>query len=229
MRPIAALLIAAAFDTTHGANILEARYNAARDEIVAEIAYRGTNPDHEFTIQWGACSEGSPARVVGRLIDAQGSDVARGNYRTTERIALGGIPCRPAIVTLRLGRTAHTDVFVPRHVELIGGAPGRPYDEIGRIEARGRPGEQRSSVYQELRNKARALGADAVIQVEERAQKRRRLPQSGASEAPLLGNAYPAPARKTEPGAFPPAGFDLQTSGPYYEVRGIAVRFVDER
>jgi hypothetical protein len=221
-----ALLAAAALGcaSTHAANILEARYDAARDQIVAEIAYRGTHPDHAFGVQWGACSESSPRRVVGRLIDRQGRDHAREDYRTTERIALNAIPCRPAIVTLRLGRSAHTDVFVPRHVELIGGAPGRPYDEIGRIEARGKPGEHRSYVYQELRNKARALGADAVIRIEERSGLER-LPPAGAGEAPLMGNPYPGPVQSFERGAFPSAGFDVRVGGRYYEVSGVAVRY----
>lgn len=113
MRSIASLLILVA-GHAYGADILDARYDAARDQIVAEIAYRGTNPDHDFTIQWGSCGGGDPARLAGRLIDAQGSDLAREDYRITERIALEDMPCRPAIVTLRLGRTAHADVFVPR-------------------------------------------------------------------------------------------------------------------
>jgi hypothetical protein len=224
MRKLAALpLFALAALPAHAAGILEARYDAARDQIVARIAYRGTHPDHEFAVQWGECSESSPRRVVGRLIDRQGRDHAREDYRTTERIVLNTIPCRPAIVTLRLGRTAHTDVFVPRHIELIEGAPGRPYDEIGRIEARGRPGEHRSYVYQELRNKARALGADAVIRIEERSAIER-LPPPRAGEAPLMSNAYPGPLQRFERGALPSAGFDVRVGGRYYEVSGVAVR-----
>jgi hypothetical protein len=96
-------------------------------------------------------------------------------------------------------------VFVPRHIELLGGKPDRPYDAIGRIEARGRPGDRRSYARQELRNKARALGADAVIFVEE----------------------HPGVLRKTQPGAFPHYGFDVQTGGVRYELRGLAVRYTD--
>ena len=96
------LVLVAACGSTHAANIIEASYDAA-DQIVAEIAYRGTNPDHDFTIQWGRCRAGEPARLAGRLIDAQGRDLAREDYRITERIALDDMPCRPVIVTLRLG------------------------------------------------------------------------------------------------------------------------------
>lgn len=227
VRLLGSALLATLFAPAFAADILEASYNAARDEIEVEIAYRGTNPDHEFTVQWGECSRESPPRTVGRLIDRQGRDAAREDYRASARISLEEIPCRPAIVTLRLGRTAHTNVFVPRHIQLLGGRPDRPYDEIGRIEARGSPGEQRSFVYQELRNKARALGADAVIEFEERTRMDR-LPATDAGEAPRLGNAYPGVLRKTEPGAFPPAGFDVQAGGRYYEAEGIAIRYRDE-
>jgi hypothetical protein len=91
---------------------------------------RGTNPDHEFSIAWGRCSDASPARIVGRLIDQQGRDAAREDYRVSERLALEEIPCRPAIVTLRLGRVAHADVYVPKRIELLGDRPGRHSDSL---------------------------------------------------------------------------------------------------
>jgi hypothetical protein len=208
----------------HAADIVEAHHDPASDQIVAQVAYRGTNPDHDFSVQWGECSDASPPRVVGRLIDAQGDDIAREDYRVQTRIGLENIPCRPAIVTLRLGRVSHLDMFVPREIELLSETPQKPYEELGRVEARGVPGEQRSYVYQELCNKARALGADAVIQINER-KRADPLPPLDAGDAALMGNAYPGPLRKTEPGAFPQYGFGVQTGGVYYEVSGVAVRY----
>lgn len=227
MKPHAcALLCAALALPARAADILEAGYNAARDQIEVDIAYRGTHADHAFVVQWGECSSESPPRLVGRLVDRHGGDAAREDYRTTERVPLGAIPCRPAIVTLRLGRVAHAEVFVPRHIELLRGAPARPYEEIGAIEARGRPGEQLGFVRQELRNKARALGADAVIELDERSA------FHGApgreAEPDLLGNAYPGPVHRVDPGSLPAYGFELQTGGRYYELRGVAVRYTDE-
>jgi hypothetical protein len=105
--------VLAALARAHASDILDARYDPGADELVVDIAYRGTNPDHEFSVAWGPCSDASPARTVGRLIDQQGSDLAREDYRVSERLALEEIPCRPAIVTLRLGRVAHIDVYVP--------------------------------------------------------------------------------------------------------------------
>jgi hypothetical protein len=136
MRLAGALLISlGVMSATQAADILEAHYDTAADELVVDIAYRGTNPDHEFAVEWGRCSTESPPRTVGRLVDRQGSDMAREDYRVEERLALDDIPCRPAIVTLRLGRAAHTDVYVPRQIDLLEGRPDRPYQEIGRIAA----------------------------------------------------------------------------------------------
>jgi hypothetical protein len=73
-----------------------------------------------------------------------------------------------------------------------------------------------------------ALGADAVMSIEERTGEDR-LPARDAGEAPLFGNAYPGPVRRLEPGAFPPAGFDVQVSGPYYEVEGVAIRYTSKQ
>ena len=50
----------------HAADIVEARHDPASDQIVAEVAYRGTNPDHDFSVQWGQCSDASPPREIGR-------------------------------------------------------------------------------------------------------------------------------------------------------------------
>ena len=92
------------------ADILSAAYDARTDQIVVEIAYRGTRPDHDFRVLWGACHEGG---VTARLIDQQGDDIARTGYRVTRWLSLGRLPCRPTVVTLRLGRTSHLSVRVP--------------------------------------------------------------------------------------------------------------------
>jgi hypothetical protein len=95
------------------ADILNAAYDAATDALVIDVAYRGTHTEHDFFVQWSPCSDGAPARTVGRLIDVHGRDHAQESFRIRERISLKSLPCRPALVTLRLGRIAHTQVFVP--------------------------------------------------------------------------------------------------------------------
>jgi hypothetical protein len=51
--------------------------------------------------------------VSARLIDAQGADHAREEYIVREHFSLAKMPCRPATLALRLGRSAFATVFVP--------------------------------------------------------------------------------------------------------------------
>lgn len=92
-------------------------YDAAHDELVVEIIYRGTHPDHEFSLDWAQCrrrGDGNPPyQAAARLIDAHGRDVAREDYRVTRRFDLSSLECRPALVTVRLGPTANRTVYLP--------------------------------------------------------------------------------------------------------------------
>jgi hypothetical protein len=92
------------------ADILSAVYDARTDRIIVELAYRGTRPDHDLTVQWGSCKDSG---VTARLIDRQRHDEAQRDFRVTRRISLAAIPCRPAVVTLRLGRVSHMSVGIP--------------------------------------------------------------------------------------------------------------------
>jgi hypothetical protein len=122
LRAIFFLLALALTRAAYAPAILEARYDPALDRIVADIAYRGTSPDHEFFVRWGRCSDATPPRVTGRLIDRQGNDAAREDHRVREELELADIPCRPALVTLRLGPVQHARVFVPRDIDGLGNA-----------------------------------------------------------------------------------------------------------
>lgn len=95
------------------ADILGAAYDAQTDELVVDIAYRGTHPNHEFFLLWDSCKGEAPARTAARLVDRQGQDVAREDFRVRERLSLEGLPCRPAQVTLRLGLNANHTVYIP--------------------------------------------------------------------------------------------------------------------
>lgn len=107
------VLLAVIAAPAQAADISAAAYDRARDELVVDIVYRGTNPDHAFTLQWGDCGGGPPYRSSARLIDAQGRDLARDEYRVRERFSLAELQCRPAAVTLRLGRSALATVQIP--------------------------------------------------------------------------------------------------------------------
>lgn len=61
-------------------------------------------------------------------------------------------------------RTTSTVTYPPTaNVELLEQAPTRPYTEIGTIDEPGEPGALRAQVLAQIREKARQLGADAVI------------------------------------------------------------------
>jgi sporulation protein YlmC with PRC-barrel domain len=108
-----AILAAAALVLPAGtlaADIVSARYDAAADELVVDIAYRGTGPGHDFRLEWGQCEPGGEA--VARLIDRQGGDAAREPFRVTQRFDPAPAGCRPERVTLRLGRVSHATVRI---------------------------------------------------------------------------------------------------------------------
>ena len=96
--------------SVHAADIRGARYDARTDTLLVEIAYRGTHPHHDFRVEWGPCGD---AGTVGRLIDRHGRDAAEQEHVVQERLSLEALPCRPALVTLRLGRSSLAQVHVP--------------------------------------------------------------------------------------------------------------------
>ncbi len=107
---IAGLLLALAPAAALAADIRSAYYDPRTNEIVVEIAYRGTGKDHDFRVLWGECKESG---VSARLVDAQGNDAAVNRYLVTKRVSLHELPCRPTVVTLRLGAVSHMSVRVP--------------------------------------------------------------------------------------------------------------------
>lgn len=113
MRLFFVLLVLLGSAPAHAEQILGAAYDPARDAIVLEIAYRGTDAHHRFTVEWGRCDENRPPHVAGRVIDLQWEDAAQNDYRVRAHLGLQALPCRPAVVTLRLYRTSHVTLFVP--------------------------------------------------------------------------------------------------------------------
>ncbi len=48
-------------------NFANAYYDSRKDQVVVTIFYRGTNPDHTFSLKWGRCKEsadGSEREIV---------------------------------------------------------------------------------------------------------------------------------------------------------------------
>jgi hypothetical protein len=82
-----------------------AYFDASANELVVTMVYRGTNPDHQFSVHWGDCQalgdDGSGHQVVAEVSDNQWNDAAQQTFTKTFRIALADVKCRPATVTLR--------------------------------------------------------------------------------------------------------------------------------
>ena len=107
----AVLLVAA---SAYAQTFLGARYDPAADELVVDIAYSGTNPNHQFSLAWDPCQgDAPPYEIAARVIDDQPDDAAVRDFIVRRRFSLRDLPCRPANVTLRIGRVANISVFVP--------------------------------------------------------------------------------------------------------------------
>jgi hypothetical protein len=91
--------------STHADNFGRVRYDKQSDRLVVTMIYRGTNPNHTFSLKWGECqsnqSGGQPGVTV-EVLDDQFDDQAQQDYKKTVRFSLAGLPCpRPVAVTLR--------------------------------------------------------------------------------------------------------------------------------
>jgi hypothetical protein len=94
VRAVAFAALAAGFaaPAARAQQIVHAQYDASRDVLLVDVAYRGTSA---------------------RLSDLEGRDAARHDYRMRLRIDLDELPCRPVRATLRLGRVSHVTVMIP--------------------------------------------------------------------------------------------------------------------
>ncbi len=113
---LCSLLLMVASLPAKAANLLDLVYDKAANELVATIVYDGTNANHKFRLEWGPCQAISgpvPYDAGADVIDEQGMDIATREYTVKARFGLGGFPCRPALVTLRMGPRINRTVLVP--------------------------------------------------------------------------------------------------------------------
>ena len=86
-------------------NFGRVRYDRQTDRLIVTMIYRGTNPNHNFSLKWGECQadqSGSLPGVTVEVLDDQFSDAAQQDYKKTIRFSLSGMPCpRPVAVTLK--------------------------------------------------------------------------------------------------------------------------------
>ncbi len=93
----------------------KAFYDPKADELVVTILYSGSNPNHEFSLEWAPCTDhpDGTTDVTAQVVDNQARDAATQNYEKTVRLSLRGLTCRPARVTLRGSLRAFTALQVP--------------------------------------------------------------------------------------------------------------------
>ena len=113
---VCSLSAGALFDVAHGDTFAGVSYDAGHDELVVTMAYRGTNPDHTFSLKWGPCqtlaNAGEPESVA-EVLDSQWQDAARQPFRKTTRFGLGDLPCRPVKLTLRTAPRFYVTLQIP--------------------------------------------------------------------------------------------------------------------
>lgn len=109
---LAAGLLSAAAQADNFANVY---YSARKDQLIVTMAYRGTNPDHTFSLKWGQCQEldGGGRTVAAEVLDSQWQDVEQNDFKKTTRFSLVNIPCRPVKVTLRSAPRFFTTLQIP--------------------------------------------------------------------------------------------------------------------
>jgi hypothetical protein len=100
---------------SHADNFRKVTYDPDTDELVIVVVYRGTNPDHQFSLKWGPCIDrgGNQHEIVAELLDQQFQDSARKDYKKTVRMSLAAMDCRPAAVTLRTAPRFYYTLTVP--------------------------------------------------------------------------------------------------------------------
>jgi hypothetical protein len=97
-------------------NFAKVYYDSRKDQLVVTMFYRGTNPDHTFSLKWGQCAkstDGSGLAVDAEVLDGQWQDAAQRNFTKTTRFDLNDVPCRPARLTLRTAPRFYSVAQIP--------------------------------------------------------------------------------------------------------------------
>jgi hypothetical protein len=115
------IIVAAATLTSRAAkadNFANIRYSANTDRLVVTMLYRGTNPNHKFSLKWGPCEANQSGGLPGataEVLDDQYEDAAEQDFSKTVRFSLAGMPCpRPASVTLRTAPRFFYTLTIPK-------------------------------------------------------------------------------------------------------------------
>jgi hypothetical protein len=115
-RLLCGLAVALLTTAVRADNFANAYYDARKDQIVVTMIYRGTNPDHTFSLKWGRCKEpadGSAREIVAEVLDSQWQDAATQTFKKTTRFSLDDLQCRPAKLTLRTAPRFYYTLQIP--------------------------------------------------------------------------------------------------------------------
>jgi len=100
-------------------NVGSSYYDRGTNELVVTMLYGGTNPNHKFTLKWGACEfddSGSRKPLVNAdILDDQFNDAEQQQYATVTRFSLADMPCpRPATVTVSTAPGFSFQLTIPK-------------------------------------------------------------------------------------------------------------------
>lgn len=94
-------------------------YDRATNELVVTMLYGGTNPNHKFTLKWGACQFDDSGRRMplanADILDDQFNDAEQQQYTIVARFSLADMPCPlPANVTVSTAPGFSFDLVIPK-------------------------------------------------------------------------------------------------------------------
>jgi hypothetical protein len=103
--------------TAHATNLLQLSYDAETDQIVVEVAYRGSHGNHPFSLDWDQCKdnafEGPPHQIGAQLLDGQFNDSGPTEFKQTLKFSIAELQCRPAKLTIRTSSGVYRTISVP--------------------------------------------------------------------------------------------------------------------
>lgn len=112
-----AFFLTLAAPALHAAAFSSAHYDSKTNELVVTMNYGGSNPDHQFSIQWGQCQplgdDGTQHQIAAQVLDSQWNDEEHQTFTKTVRFSLAGLNCRPATVTLRTAPRFEYTLHIP--------------------------------------------------------------------------------------------------------------------
>jgi hypothetical protein len=99
-------------------NFARVRYGKQTDQLIVTMLYRGTNPNHHFSLKWGPCQanqSGDLPDATAEVLDDQYEDTAQQDFSKTVRFGLDDMPCpRPASVSLRTAPRFFYTLTIPK-------------------------------------------------------------------------------------------------------------------